>query len=239
MSGEKLQIYLYPSSVPHRTKIAQVYVHWLRDTSLSFEFVSDPRDSDIRILYKAGGSWSYVGSDALVISKSKPTMQIGWTGKDVLYHEVGHSLGLLHEHQNPDGGIEWNSDVVYRELALPPNNWDRRTIEHNVLNAVNPTTVDNTAFDQNSVMMYFFPDSWVANGPGTHENGVPSVMDLEHIVSLYPKPIDNEVKDFIRDFPKIRTLQATHLKYAAAALGLSTAGNKRELQTRLRTYLNR
>jgi len=238
-NGEKLQIYLYPSSVPHRMDIAAVYSRWLKDTSLSFEFVSNPNISDIRIEYKAGGSWSYVGTDALVISKSKPTMQIGWAGRSVLYHEVGHSLGLLHEHQNPDGGIEWNENAVYDALSKPPNSWNRQQIEHNVLNAVNPATVDFTRFDTDSVMMYFFPDEWVANGPGTHENDTPSVKDLEHIAGLYPKPVDNEVKEFVQDFPKIRILHASHLRYTASWLGLSTAGTKRDLIKRLRAYLDR
>jgi hypothetical protein len=37
-------------------------------------------------------------------------------------HEFGHALGLIHEHQNPSGGIQWNKPVVCRYYEGPPNN---------------------------------------------------------------------------------------------------------------------
>lgn len=35
-------------------------------------------------------------------------------------HEFGHALGLAHEHQNPAGGIEWNEEVILRNLMGRP-----------------------------------------------------------------------------------------------------------------------
>lgn len=29
-----------------------------------------------------------------------------------ILHEIGHAIGLQHEHQNPFGGIKWNLDQV-------------------------------------------------------------------------------------------------------------------------------
>ena len=47
-------------------------------------------------------------------------MNYGWLTPDsdddelrrVVLHEFGHALGLIHEHQNPEGGIEWNEPAV-------------------------------------------------------------------------------------------------------------------------------
>ena len=68
-------------------------------------------------------------------------MNYGWltpTSDDdelrrVVLHEFGHALGLIHEHQNPEGGIQWNEPAVKADLSGPPNNWDDETIRHNVL----------------------------------------------------------------------------------------------------------
>jgi hypothetical protein len=47
-------------------------------------------------------------------------------------HEFGHALGLVHEHQHPAGGIQWNRPQVLRDLSGPPNNWPLDVIEQNV-----------------------------------------------------------------------------------------------------------
>lgn len=51
-------------------------------------------------------------------------MNIGWdiTGDiDAAVHEIGHSLGLPHEHQNPHAVITWDEEAVHAGLAAPPN----------------------------------------------------------------------------------------------------------------------
>lgn len=224
MNGEKLQIYLLTDARFKETEIGDVYTHWLKDTSLSFEFVGDKEKSDIRINYNEGhGSWSYVGTDALLISnKNSPTMNIGWPGKEVIYHEVGHSLGLLHEHQNPLVDINWDKDAVIEELTGPPNNWTVEMIYDNIFDAINPDSVNYTSFDPKSVMLYFFPDHWTIDGEGTEENPVPSEQDLLHIRTLYPKPkpvIEIDPRKLASEFPNLNRLLRKQLIYMANAFG--------------------
>jgi len=221
-NSEVLDIYLFPDCRHKQEEIELVYTNWLKNTSLKFNFVTSLNKSDIRIDYKPGhGSWSYVGTDALMIKKNEPTMNIGWDGLDVIYHEVGHSLGLLHEHQNPAVTIKWDKSKVIKELSGPPNRWNLSTINNNVLNAVNPSTVNYTSFDPHSVMLYFFPDHWTLDGKGTKENPRPSEQDLKHIQELYPAPANqlNNLFEFIMQFPDLIKLNREQLIYMSDALG--------------------
>ena len=50
----------------------------------------------------------------------------------VVLHEFGHALGLIHERQNPSGGIQWNKPVVYRYYQGPPNFWVPQQVDINL-----------------------------------------------------------------------------------------------------------
>ncbi|MGH8550794.1 MAG: M12 family metallopeptidase, partial [Methylococcales bacterium] len=88
----------------------------------------------IRISYDSSdGAWSFIGTDASSIPANQPTMNLGFLDGGTAAHEFGHAIGLAHEHQNPAGGIEWNEEVVLRDLSGPPNSWTPKQIRHNVL----------------------------------------------------------------------------------------------------------
>jgi hypothetical protein len=75
---------------------------------------------------------------------------------DTAIHEIGHTLGFPHEHQNPNAGIEWNEEAVYADLAGPPNNWPREQTFHNIIRKLNPGDVHGSAWDKDSIMHYPF-----------------------------------------------------------------------------------
>ncbi len=170
---------------------------WVSDdmAALTFEFVTDG-DADIRISFMQGaGSWSLVGTECFTEpDQTKPTMNFGWLTdqsreeeiREVVLHEFGHALGLIHEHQNPDGGIQWDEAVVLQELSGAPNFWDEATIRRNVLDHYDPATLTLTEIDPHSIMMYPIPNKWTMGNFETGFNSDFSPSDRELIRRAYP-----------------------------------------------------
>jgi hypothetical protein len=162
---------------------------WAQVANLKFNFNNAP-DAEIRITFDPGdGAWSYVGTDCHDIPLNQATMNLGFLDGGTAAHEFGHAIGLAHEHQSPFGGIQWNEQVVIAEAAKSPNFWDEETTRHNILRKYSADQINGTAFDLDSIMLYFFPASWTLNGVGTKANDVLSRLDKEFIAGgkMYPK----------------------------------------------------
>lgn len=148
---------------------------------IQFEEVSSIHDAHVRIGFLRGdGSWSYVGRDVIDIpGRMERTMNFGWDltqdprggGLDTPIHEIGHTLGFPHEHQNPFSGIVWDEEAVYREFGGPPNNWTRQQIFHNILRKLSPNEVEGSDWDPNSIMHYALGAGLILE-PAQYRNGL-------------------------------------------------------------------
>lgn len=177
----------------HTRKVADT---WTKYANLTFEWDVAVAESHVRISFEQGkGSWSYLGTDARGIDKSRATMNFGWmpespksSDQGTILHEFGHMLGLAHEHQNPKGGLTWKRDVVIASLSGPPNNWTVPQIESNVLRKYDASkhNITVTDFDAESIMLYYFPASWNEEGIETKRNGALSTIDKRNIAEMYP-----------------------------------------------------
>jgi hypothetical protein len=189
MNGSTLRVRFIGGTAAQRAKVKEQAGWWTQHANLHFDF-NDAADAEIRIAFDENdGAWSYIGTDNRSIPTNQPTMNLGFMDGGTTAHEFGHAIGLAHEHQNPDGGIEWNEAVVIQSLSGPPNNWDEAQIRHNVLSKYRVDQIQGTKFDPESIMLYFFPGSWVRSGVGTKANEVLSVTDKAYVASAkaYPK----------------------------------------------------
>jgi hypothetical protein len=172
---------------------------------VDFKEVNDREEAEIRIGFMRGdGAWSWLGREILEHGPNERTMNFGWDltrpGElDTAVHEIGHTLGFPHEHQNPKAGIEWDEEAVYAALASPPNEWDRETTHWNIIRKLPAGEVEGTVWDPDSVMHYPFekglikkPEKYALSG--LQPAGGLSAKDVAWVKSLYP-PVPGAAKD--------------------------------------------
>jgi hypothetical protein len=177
-----------------KERITQAFKTWM-DLGINIKFAEEPNatKAQIRIAFMNDGAWSGVGTEILrkdYFKPGQPTMNFGFLEDVTAEHEIGHTLGLQHEHQNPNAGLQWNTEAVY-EWALRTQGWDRPTTDHNILNKIQPGDVVGTTWDPTSVMHYGFDARLIAAPPPHNQKGIPfpkqlSTQDKTFILTIYP-----------------------------------------------------
>ncbi|MEM6844324.1 MAG: M12 family metallopeptidase [Bacteroidota bacterium] len=177
-----------------------------KDLGIGLEFteVDNREDAEVRIGFMPGdGAWSYLGTYVLEIGAGQRTMNFGWDltrgdGLDTALHEIGHTLGLPHEHQNPNAGIVWDEEAVYAALAAPPNNWSREQTFHNIIRKLDPNTVEGSEWDPDSIMHYPFQGGLILQPEGYQDGIFPeeglSEKDIQWVKTFYP-PLEEELEE--------------------------------------------
>lgn len=196
-NGKKLNVKFLGGTEYLHNKVIKYAKQWEKYAHIEFNFI-ESGNAEIRIAFNPGGSWSYVGTEALnIVDQSLPTMNFGWFDESTsesefsrtTIHEFGHSLGCIHEHQSPDANIDWNKPVVYDYYARnqrPP--WDKAKVDANVFAKFTIGQITNSKFDDKSIMLYPIPKEFTNNGFSVGMNNVISSKDAEFIAICYPKP---------------------------------------------------
>jgi hypothetical protein len=193
--GRVLGVCFLDGTATQKRRVQEHAVRWSEYANIRFDFTAAKSKAAIRISFKAdAGSWSYIGTDCLGIDQAEPTMNFGWLKDDtddkeyarVVLHEFGHALGAIHEHQNPDGGIQWNLPAVYAYFAGPPNHWSKEETDLNVVGKYSVDQLNASRFDPKSIMLYDFDGALIKGGQPTRSNTALSAGDKRFIRKQYP-----------------------------------------------------
>ncbi|WP_282079969.1 carbohydrate-binding protein [Aquimarina algiphila] len=181
-----------------QSKVRQYAVAWESYANIKFEWVSSNSSANIKIGFKEGqfandsGSWSYLGTDS---NSHAHSMHFGWFNDNTTdtefrrttIHEFGHALGLIHEHQNPVAGINWDREAVYAYYAGPPNNWSRAQVDNNLFRRYDANISNHSVYDPKSIMHYPIPAEHTTDGVAVGSNTQLSATDKSFIATIYPE----------------------------------------------------
>jgi serralysin len=196
-NGRTIRVCFLDGNAAMREKVKTYAKVWPEHANITFEFVDDA-DAEIRISFQADpGSWSALGTDAIVAEWYPPgvaTMNFGWLTPDtddeeysrVVTHEFGHALGCIHEHQGPAADIKWNKPVVYRYF-IETHGWSREDVDHNLFDRYSEEVTQFTRFDPHSIMIYDIPQAFTLDGKSFPRNSKLSQADIDFIRKQYPR----------------------------------------------------
>jgi hypothetical protein len=192
--GETLKIYFFGGQDTRTHRVTDYAKIWSKHCSIKFQPTMIIEEAQIRVGFQAPSSWSYIGTDALGVPKNEPTINFGWLDeklpepdyKQVVLHEFGHVLGLIHEHQSPIAKINWNKPYVYWYF-WQHHNWTQAEVDRNIFHEFEKKSTQHSTLDKESIMGYYIPSKFTEDGQEFSQNYVLSKIDEEYIGKLYPE----------------------------------------------------
>lgn len=192
-TGQTIRIKFMGGSSYVRSKVKQYANLWPQYANIKFQFVGDNESAEVRIAFKSGGSWSYLGTGCKHIASHKSTMNFGWfhdntsesSFRRTTLHEFGHMLGLIHEHLHPEAGIPWDKEAVY---AYYQNNlgWSRAQVDNNLFKKYDHSRLQKSSYDPASIMHYSVSNDHTIGNYEIGWNNELSNMDRAFISQIYP-----------------------------------------------------
>lgn len=192
--NEILKVYFFGGQDTRTQRVLEYASIWSKHCSIKFEPTTKIEEAKIRVAFQAPSSWSYIGTDALGVPRNEPTINFGWLEdklpekdyKQVVLHEFGHALGLIHEHQSPAVKVNWNKTFVYWYF-WEHNKWTKADVDRNLFQEFETTSTQHSSLDKLSIMGYYIPPQFTNDGQEFPINYDLSDMDKQYIGKLYPQ----------------------------------------------------
>ena len=196
-SGRELKVHFKSGTDWQHEKVQTHAPLWSKYANIKFNFDVTGTPDILIDFNPVAGSWSVLGTDSsypISLKPPRPSMNLGWVVdtkaeaeiRQVILHEFGHALGVIHEHTSPFASIPWNKEQVYKDLGGPPNYWTKEMVDRNMFSVYNALENPSTAFDPASIMLYQYPTTWTTDGKGTANNTTLSAQDKAFIAFCYP-----------------------------------------------------
>ena len=191
--GTRLRVCFTDGDPTLQRRVASVATEWSEYANIEFWF-GETIDAEIRITFVTSALWSYVGTDALLVPKDQPTMCLGAlapkTGdqrlREVVLHEFGHALGLIHEHPTRHR-YSLGQAKGLRIFERPALLLVERTGETYISpGSGGPDITQFLMFDPQSIMRAPVPKAFTIGGFEIAWNEALSATDKEFAASVYP-----------------------------------------------------
>jgi len=236
-TGSTLKVCFFDGGASLRKVFADTAKEWTSNGSLKLDFgpsgnyyECNGQPYHIRVSFgwqNDPSNWSLVGTDAIRIRMSEPSLNIGFArGMDgalagpqlkfLILHELGHALAMQHEHQSPEAQCdsEFNWPTIY-STYLQQHGWSRETVDNNLRTMSKGPRLRTTAYDRRSIMHYYFAPWMFKAGQESRcyvgQNTELSELDKRAFASAYPARGEEQVqlvrkrKEFASDL--LATLQ--------------------------------
>lgn len=213
-SYAKLRVCFLGGSDATNATVAEIAGQWINaDAGLSFDFgkadkprrcgKAGKRENQIRISYEQPGEWSHFGRNAVVFAgqndaslnlegfdKIAPDKLREGKERGSILHQFGHALGLLEEHQNPNGVCEKEFDWNYITSYLTGGGFIL-PVELGWYEKVTGADVVGADFDAKSIMLTPLPEKFFRKGAASpcfvkQYNSEITDLDRKAVVSMYP-----------------------------------------------------
>ncbi|KAI9932381.1 hypothetical protein MW887_009894 [Aspergillus wentii] len=200
LPGSQLKIGFLAGTDWQRDQVKRYAPQWTQYGNISFIFLTDTDMAsitpDILVGFDSSkGSWACRGTDCRYFSsRGHVSVNLGCilqqrsqvdTAATVL-HQFGHVLGLVHEHASTRTLIPLIEERVHEDLGSPPSNWDEALIERICPTHHDHSSVQKPAFDSCSIMLKYYPHTWVKHGHCPRFNIAISELDKDYIRFYYP-----------------------------------------------------
>jgi hypothetical protein len=149
----------------------------------------------VRISRGAGGYYSYLGTDILLIPRNRQTMNLqGFTMntpesefRRVVRHEGGHTLGFPHEHMRRALVARIDPEKAY-EYFRRTQGWTRTQVDQQVLTPLDERSLMATPADETSIMCYQLPGSITRDRRPILGGMDINQSDYDFVGQIYPRP---------------------------------------------------